>query len=68
RDEASAPRMISVDVLTASIDIELEKNNSRDFVPKRKYVRTPKKKKKRSSDTESLGIKVNEIDPVIRRD
>lgn len=68
RDEASAPRMISVDVLTASIDIELEKNNSRDFIPKRKYVRTPKKKKKRSSDTESLGIKVNEIDPVIRRD
>lgn len=70
REETDAPSMISIDVLTASIDIELERSGTHEFVPKRKYVRTPKRKKSKGSDTETdnLRIKAHELEPIIRRD
>ncbi len=61
----------TTDYLTASIDIELDKDAAQSYVPTRKYVHSPRKrgkKKNESIDEESEieGIKSNELDPVIK--
>lgn len=53
------------DFLCASIDIELDKNSGREYVPTRKYVHSPRRTKKRKEKTALDGIKSNELDPVI---
>ncbi len=57
----------STDFLTASIDIELDKDAIQTHIPTRKYVHSPKRKKKsRQKEKSALdGMKSNEIDPII---
>lgn len=59
----------SFDYLTASIDIELDKDAVQIYVPTRKYVISPKRKKRKKDTGSALdNIKSNEIDPVIDDD
>lgn len=57
----------SSDFLTASVDIELDKDAVQSYIPTRKYVHMPKRKSKsRSKEKNALdGMKNNEIDPII---
>ena len=57
------------DILTASIDIELDKDAVQEYVPTRKYVHSPRLKSKKGAGKSALdNIKSNEIDPIIDND
>lgn len=59
----------SGDYLTASIDLELDKDAAQDYIPTRKYVHSPNRKKQKGEPRSALdSIKSNEIDPVIDDD
>lgn len=65
------PRSTVADYLCASIDIELDRSGARDFISRRKYVRSPKRatrKAEKKKENALDGIKDNEIDPIITDD
>lgn len=70
RDGYNRQRGGPIDVLSASIEIELDRSNTRDFASKRKYVRSPKGKGANDNGgADALNaIKGNELDGVFRDD